>query len=198
MVVCTDCTAPCPHYGACDCYDLCPACAIRREQREETLHGYEEEGRRQYGTALTLSAMRVAMLSFADKLDKTGREPMILHSLRVGLKGLTPAERAVGFLHDVLEDTRCPLATLQRIFPPHIVAAVQALTRPPRGPERPPWEAYIQGIMEAGDLAIAVKLNDLADNLGRVEGLRAVGTNVEKLASEYRWAQAKLELARRP
>lgn len=115
--------------------------------------------------ALISSAIAAASYAFGPKLDRLGK-PMILHSIRVGMAGQTPDEMIVGFLHDVIEDTDTTLACLC-LWPDHIVAAVDALSRL----DGEPYRAFIERVRAAGPLAIAVKRNDLADNLGRATEL---------------------------
>jgi len=114
---------------------------------------------------LIAHAIRFASFAFGFKLDRLGK-PMILHSLRVGLAGKTPDQMIVGFLHDVVEDTDKTLDDLA-VWPDHIVVAVDALSR--RDGEG--YVAFIERIRAAGPLAIAVKRNDIADNLARIDEL---------------------------
>ncbi len=56
-------------------------------------------------------------------VDKKG-EPYILHLLRVMMQGANDAERMVGMLHDIVEDTSTTIDELQeRNFPLEVVEA---------------------------------------------------------------------------
>ncbi|MPN39858.1 hypothetical protein SDC9_187392 [bioreactor metagenome] len=77
--------------------------------------------------------------------------------------GKTYDEKIVGVLHDVIED--CPQITLdyllQQGFPKEIVFAIECLTK------NPPNQDYTEFVKqtEKSPLAVAVKMNDLRDNM---------------------------------
>lgn len=112
-------------------------------------------------------AIALAALAHAGQVDKAA-QPYILHPLRLMLQTETEVERMAAVLHDVVEDTRYTLASLQRLgFPEEVLVAVDALTR--RVDEGETYEAFVE---RAGQNAVArrVKIADLKDNLdlGRI------------------------------
>ncbi|MNF29685.1 hypothetical protein D3C84_103960 [compost metagenome] len=68
--------------------------------------------------------------------------------------------RAVCYLHDILEDTACPIAELQQSFPDVVIDAVVAITKVP-GETYP---EYIRKV-KANLLALRVKIVDTLCNL---------------------------------
>ena len=107
-------------------------------------------------------AIRIAEKAHRGQTDKFGT-PYIGHIIRVMNYGKTYDEKIVGVLHDVIED--CPKITyeylLQEGFPNEIVFAIEWLTK------NPPDQDYTEFIKqtEKSALAVAVKLNDLRDNM---------------------------------
>lgn len=107
-------------------------------------------------------AIKIATSAHSKQTDKYGA-PYINHVMRVMNYGKTYDEKIVGVLHDVIED--CPKITLEHLlkegFPYHIVYAVECLTK------NPPNQNYDEFIAqtEKSLLAVAVKLNDLRDNM---------------------------------
>lgn len=107
-------------------------------------------------------AIRIAEKAHRGQTDKFGT-PYIAHIIRVMNYGKTYDEKIVGVLHDVIED--CPKITyeylLQEGFPNEIVFAIECLTK------NPPDQDYTEFIKqtEKSTLAVAVKLNDLRDNM---------------------------------
>jgi (p)ppGpp synthase/HD superfamily hydrolase len=110
------------------------------------------------------------------------------HPLRV-MNSLGPAAsleaQQVALLHDVLEDTGYTAGMLLAAgFAPAVVEAVQLLTRP-AGVTYPD---YVQALAASGNqLAVQVKLADLADNLSPARPHRTA-----KLTARYQAAQAML------
>ena len=68
---------------------------------------------------------------------------------------------AAAYLHDILEDTQCTAALLDREFNQWVTAIVRALTRDPNETS----EDYIIKIHHAGRYAMAVKTADRVCNL---------------------------------
>ena len=109
---------------------------------------------------LLLRAIGLASAHHLSQRDKSGGR-YFGHPVRVAENCDTDEQRIVAFMHDLLEDT--PVTAQQLLddgFPPHIVEAVQALTRQP-------GETYEQFIDRLSPNAIArrVKIADLLDNM---------------------------------
>lgn len=108
------------------------------------------------------AALYLACHLHAGQVDKAG-EPYILHPIRVALRVVTPEERIVALLHDVIED--CPEGAYQisekidRRFGRRVLNAVQRLTRINRS-----YADYIRDVA-VDRLARRVKIADLQDNL---------------------------------
>ena len=107
-------------------------------------------------------AIKIADKAHRGQTDKFGT-PYIGHVIRVMNYGKTYDEKIVGILHYVIED--CPEITYEYLlkegFPNHIVFAIECLTK------NPPDQDYTEFIRqtEKSALAVAVKLNDLRDNM---------------------------------
>jgi (p)ppGpp synthase/HD superfamily hydrolase len=112
------------------------------------------------------TARDLARLAHAGQTRKNG-EPYFNHPERVAQQISRPAEQAVAYLHDVLEDCEDPVM-LEELngFPELILTAVKLLTRAP-------CETYfdfIHRVLASGNqIAIAVKMADLKDNLRDLE-----------------------------
>ena len=105
-------------------------------------------------------ALEIAVEAHEGQCDKSGR-PYIEHPLRVMAMGGSDEERIVGILHDVIEDSGWTLKMLgDEGFPAEIIDAVDALSRRPEET----YERFI-GRVARNPLAVAVKLNDLTDNM---------------------------------
>ena len=79
--------------------------------------------------------------------------------------GKTNAEKCVGFLHDVVEDTDWTFDDLRKEgLPEEIIDALRLLTHE-KGTD---YYEYVQRIIDSGNqTAISVKRNDLHHNLAR-------------------------------
>lgn len=91
--------------------------------------------------------------------DKGGK-PYIEHPKRVANNLEDFNDKAVGMLHDVVEDCNVTLEELLEIFPQFIVTAVDAITR--RKDES--QDAYLDRVVK-NDIARRVKIKDVEDNL---------------------------------
>ena len=126
-------------------------------------------------------AIIIAHHAHKEQFDKQGK-PYIDHVRRVAENALLYSVEAgiVAWLHDVVEDTNITLDELRTIFPAEIVDAVDAITR------RKYPAKYSNGVTEivpeiylgsfiprikANTLARIVKLEDLRDNISRIDGL---------------------------
>ena len=93
-------------------------------------------------------------------MDRFGK-PYVLHVMRVMMRGQDFDEQVLGALHDVLERSDLTLADLEKKgFSARILKALEHITRKPEET----YEQYIDRVVE-DNLAIRVKLNDLADKM---------------------------------
>lgn len=108
--------------------------------------------------------IRIAMDAHEGQRDRDGNA-VILHPLIVGSMGKTDAEKCVGFLHDVVEDTDVTFDDLRdEDIPEEIIEALQLCTHD----DALTYEEYVQRIIDSGNTtAINVKLNDLNHNIAR-------------------------------
>ena len=112
---------------------------------------------------LLYKAIKIATKAHKKQTDKYDA-PYLGHVFRVMNAGKTIDEKIVGALHDVVEDNpEFPLEFLrEKGFPEHILEAVECLTK--REEEHIDYDAFVARI-EKSPLAVAVKLNDLRDNM---------------------------------
>lgn len=108
--------------------------------------------------------IKIAVDAHEGQRDRDGNA-VILHPLIVGSMGQTNAEKCVGFLHDVVEDTDWTFDDLRdEELPEEIIEALQLCTHRD-GQE---YYDYVQRIIDSGNMtAIHVKLNDLHHNIAR-------------------------------
>ena len=110
---------------------------------------------------LLAKAIEIALKAHEGQVDKTGM-PYIGHVMRVMQAGRTIDEKIVGVLHDIVEDTDWTFeALLAEGFPTHIVDALRCVTKLHNDE---PYEEFIQRVKN-NPLAVAVKINDLTDNM---------------------------------
>lgn len=108
-------------------------------------------------------AIKIATKAHKGQTDKY-HAPYIAHVMRVMEYGKTTDEKIVGVLHDVVEDhpSEFSLDYLRNEgFPEYIIFAISCLTK------YDPEEDYDEFIKrtERSPLAVAVKMNDLRDNM---------------------------------
>lgn len=118
-------------------------------------------------------AAKIAEKAHAGQTDKTG-QPYIEHCHRVADAVETIDQKAVAYLHDVLEKSEgWSRDRLEEAgFGPSIVSAVDALTRRPEEDDL----AFVRRAA-ANPVALAVKRADLADNLWQA---RQIGASTSK------------------
>ena len=110
---------------------------------------------------LLAKAVTIALEAHKDATDKAGM-PYAGHVMRVMQAGRTIDEKIVGVLHDIVEDTSWTFeALLAEGFPAHIVDALRCVTKLS---EEEPYEEFILRV-KSNPLAVAVKINDLTDNM---------------------------------
>ena len=110
---------------------------------------------------LLAKAVTIALEAHKDATDKAGL-PYIGHVMRVMQAGRTHDEKIVGVLHDLVEDTDWTFdKLLEEGFPTYIVDALRCVTKIS---DDEPYEAFILRV-KSNPLAVAVKINDLTDNM---------------------------------
>jgi (p)ppGpp synthase/HD superfamily hydrolase len=106
-------------------------------------------------------AIEIATQAHKGQLDKAGNE-YIGHPLRVMEMGKTLQEKIVGVLHDVVEDTDWTFEALEAEgFTEEIIAALKCVTKTS---ENENYDDFIERVKK-NPLAVAVKINDLTDNM---------------------------------
>lgn len=146
-------------------------------------------------TDITLIATAASFAAEAHKgqVRKELNEPYIVHPLRVGAMagrlGLSATMVAAGFLHDVVEDTPTPIATIEALFGTPVYELVRALTK---------WwpdhlnddtlaqnkALYYENIRRT-DGAALLKLLDRIDNLRDFERMARMSPTTHKWARRY-------------
>ena len=110
---------------------------------------------------LLTKAISIALKEHEGQTDKAGM-PYAGHIMRVMQAGRTTDEKIVGVLHDLVEDTDWTFdMLLAEGFPIHIVEALRCVTKLS---DDEPYEAFINRVKN-NPLAVAVKINDLTDNM---------------------------------
>ena len=110
---------------------------------------------------LLAKAINIAIKAHEGQVDKTGM-PYYGHIMRVMTAGRTIDEKIVGVLHDLVEDTEWTFEDLtQQGFPKHIINALRCVTKLS---EDEPYNDFINRL-KSNPLAVAVKINDLTDNM---------------------------------
>ncbi len=106
-------------------------------------------------------AIEIATEAHHGQYDKAGND-YIGHPLRVMESGKTLDEKIVGVLHDVIEDTNWTFEQLENEgFSNEVMDALRCVTKIS---DDEPYDKFIARI-KANPLAVAVKLNDLSDNM---------------------------------
>lgn len=106
------------------------------------------------------------------KIEKRcyNEKPLILHSLRVGLRLMDLKQEKdvviAGFLHDLLEDTDCRPEEIEEKFGRRAAKLVLACTFDKDIKDyKERWKKLISNIKRAGREAMIIKLADQMDNL---------------------------------
>ena len=106
-------------------------------------------------------AIEIATEAHSGQFDKAGND-YIGHPLRVMAMGKTTEEKIVGVLHDVVEDTDLSFECLATEgFSAEIIDALRCVTKLS---EDESYDKFIARV-KTNPLAVAVKLNDLSDNM---------------------------------
>lgn len=106
-------------------------------------------------------AIEIATEAHRGQFDKNGCD-YITHSLRVMAAGKSLEEKIVGVLHDVVEDSDWTFERLEAEgFTSDIIEALRCVTKLS---DSEPYDRFIARV-KRNPLAVAVKLNDLTDNM---------------------------------
>lgn len=106
-------------------------------------------------------AIEIATEAHKGQVDKSNM-PYLGHVTRVMDSGVTENEKIVGVLHDLIEDTKWTFEDLNKEgFSDLVLDALKALTKID---EQEDYDLFIERV-KSNPLAIAVKLNDLSDNM---------------------------------
>lgn len=106
-------------------------------------------------------AIEIATEAHRGQLDKAGCD-YIEHPLRVMAAGKSLDEKIVGVLHDVVEDTNWTFEGLAAEgFSAEVIEALRCVTKLS---DSEPYDKFIARV-KRNPLAVAVKLNDLSDNM---------------------------------
>lgn len=122
-------------------------------------------------------AAEIAKEAHKGQVDKAGKDYFLGHLTAVGNSFSTPVYRAIGFLHDVLEDTDYTETTLTQELLSRgadeeeanlVVSIVKILTRK----EDVSYNEYIRKIKD-NDIARKIKIADMKHNsdLGRLDNV---------------------------
>lgn len=106
-------------------------------------------------------AIEIATQAHQGQFDKSGKD-YIGHPLRVMEMGGTEEEKIAGVLHDVVEDSDWTFEALEAEgFSQEIIAALKCVTKLS---ENENYDNFIERVKK-NPLAVAVKINDLTDNM---------------------------------
>jgi (p)ppGpp synthase/HD superfamily hydrolase len=106
-------------------------------------------------------AIEIAKVAHLGQTDKSGA-PYIMHVIRVMNSGKTEIEKICGVLHDLVEDTPWTFEMLQQEgYSEEIIDVLKLVTKES---EEEDYDHFIDRIIQ-NKTAIAVKLNDLRDNM---------------------------------
>ena len=106
-------------------------------------------------------AIEIATEAHKGQMDKAGNE-YIGHPLRVMEMGKTEEEKIVGVLHDVVEDSGWTFDALEAEgFSKEVMDALKCVTKKS---ENENYDDFIERVKK-NPLAVAVKINDLTDNM---------------------------------
>jgi (p)ppGpp synthase/HD superfamily hydrolase len=134
-------------------------------------------------------ASQLAHMAHDGQRDKIGY-PYIRHVRQVAERLADPRDKALAWLHDVVEDTDVTLDDLRALnFPADLVAEVDAITHrahEPRGD-------YYARIRRAGDRVVRVKLADVDDNMDPLRRAQLDNVaDVQRLERKYTAARRML------
>ena len=143
------------------------------------------------GHELVETAEAIARAAHIGQTDKIGVD-YIEHPRRVAERfdrAELPRESAVAWLHDVLEDTPVSAEDLRaKGIPEEVIVAVELLTKDESEPDLTDYYTRIR----QNQLALAVKIADIADNTDPARTANLDDETRDRLATKYRKARAAL------
>ena len=109
-------------------------------------------------------AVEIASRYHNGQIDLDGK-PVLLHPLSVALMGNNETERIVGVLHDIVEDTDCTFADLEKLgVSENVINTLKLLTHT----KEQTYDEYLSQIITSNNItALKVKINDLRHNISR-------------------------------
>ena len=132
-------------------------------------------------------AIEIATKAHNGQFDKGGKE-YIGHPLRVMEMGQTEAEKIVGVLHDVIEDTSITIENLaEEGFSKEILDALLCVTKLSNNEN---YDHFISRVM-TNPLAVKVKINDLKDNMNITRLKKVTKKDLERIC-KYQKAYNRL------
>jgi (p)ppGpp synthase/HD superfamily hydrolase len=149
-------------------------------------------------TLLILSAASFAAEAHKDQKRKELPDPYINHPIRVAKMAaslnLSAFDIAAALLHDVVEDTSVPMATIEQLFPERTVMITKALTKwwkegHPAEVVRVNKTGYYGNILVT-DGAPVIKVLDRIDNLYDFARIARLSPK------NHKWAERYLEKSR--
>ncbi len=126
-------------------------------------------------------AIEIAIEAHKGQIDRASK-PYIGHITRVMQAGKTIEERMAGILHDIVEDTHWTFEDLSREgIPAEVIDAVRCLTKI----ENESYDHFIERV-KTNHIAIAVKLNDLRDNMDITRLPAITDKDIDRLRKYHR------------
>lgn len=96
-------------------------------------------------------------------------KPLILHSIRVGLRLLDLEQEkevvVAGVLHDIVEDTNCAIKQIEQEFGKTVADLVLALTQEKIEDYKERWGVLLDKIKNIGKDAMIIKVVDFYENI---------------------------------
>ncbi|RFM35474.1 HD domain-containing protein [Chitinophaga silvisoli] len=136
-------------------------------------------------------AIEIAVTAHHGQKDKYGA-PYIGHVLRVMNMGITPEEKIVGVLHDVVEDTDWTFEQLAAEgVTPELLEALKGVTKLSEDED---YDHFVNRTLQ-NPLSCAVKMNDLTDNMDVKRIPEVTEKDVARL-NKYLRAYRKIAAAR--
>jgi len=124
---------------------------------------YSPHIQKEFETAIVFLIQKIKEHCYNEK-------PLILHSIRVGLKLMEQKEAKevviAGFLHDLIEDTDCKIEEIKEEFGEKVAMIVAACTFDRNIKDyKERWQKLITNLKQAGRDALVIKLADQMENL---------------------------------